>query len=254
MKEVRNHPTSAAASANERLLLKGLRDLGHDHIIRLLASYEQDGKYYFVFPLADFSLEELMRTDPEGLDYPESPKHRSYVAWILGQFAGIASGLAKVHMRSNGSDGGRSSNTLSPELLDPSVARDRRPLGSTGYHHDIKPQNLLYFKKVADTASPCPKHGILQIADFGIGKFHSLMSGTGTRNVRGTPTYAAPESKIPSTAPNGKDAEPGLKLSRPYDVWSLGCVLMEVLVVSTFQMIVIQSVTWTVLDLTFSSG
>jgi serine/threonine protein kinase len=232
LKAIRVHPTTAAASVNERLLLNGLRDLNHDHIIKLLASYEQDGSYYFIFPLADFSLEELMRTDPDGYQNPESPKYRRYVAWMLKQFASIASGLAKVHMRSSESDTNNTTKRPTAELLDPNVAKDKRPLGSTGYHHDIKPQNLLHFKILADTVNPCPEHGILQIADFGIGKFHSLQSGTGTKTVRGTPTYAAPESKIPSADSNGKNAEPELKLSRPYDVWSLGCVLMEVLVVS----------------------
>ncbi|CZR52598.1 uncharacterized protein PAC_02475 [Phialocephala subalpina] len=47
---------------------------------------------------------------------------------------------------------------------------------STGYHLDLKPQNILCFKAVAGTAVLCPNYGVLQIADFGISKLHSLQS------------------------------------------------------------------------------
>ncbi len=140
-----------------------------------------------------------------------------YTAWIIEQFAGIASGLAKIHVK----DSAPKDRLV---LLDPSTSIGRERPEGTGYHHDIKPPNLLLFREVDDVKDVGP-HGILQIADFGIGKFHSKQSGSGTRTFRGTETYAAPETIIPRE--RGQQA---LKLSRPYDVWSLGCVLMEVLV------------------------
>ncbi len=107
------------------------------------------------------------------------------------------------------------------------IEREKRPAG-TGYHHDIKPQNLLLLAPEPETNA----FGVIQIADFGIGKFHSINSGTGTQTHRGTPTYAAPESKVfeEVNSPDGSGVTKKLNLSRPYDVWSLGCVLMEVIV------------------------
>lgn len=233
LKVIDNRKTSAAAFRNERLILDGLQGLTHDHIIKLLATYEQEGIFHFLFPLANCSLEEAMRRDPTGFRDPESRESKKYIAWIIGQFQGIASGLAKIHVNSgNDSTKKRSvlGKELKPQFLDPNVENGRQ--AGTGYHHDIKPHNILHFDALADTRKPPPKYGILQIADFGIGKFHSLNSGTGTGTFRGTATYAAPESKIGSqiSTEDKKGTKPGLKLSRPYDIWSLGCVLMEVMV------------------------
>ncbi|KAF4629509.1 hypothetical protein G7Y89_g8640 [Cudoniella acicularis] len=235
----KHRKNTSAAFKNEQLILKGLQELTHDHIIKLLGTYEQEDSYHFLFPFANYSLEEYMRTNPTSFDNPDSSDSRRFITWVVTQFQGIASGLAQLHVRSqsNGGDkanpNSRSQTSLKPPeltLVNPEVAKNQ-PVEGTGYHHDIKPQNILWFSKISDLLSPITKFGILQIADFGIGKFHSLHSGTGTSTVRGTPTYAAPESKIPRplTAP-GDNATPTLKLSRPYDVWSLGCVLMEVLV------------------------
>jgi serine/threonine protein kinase len=176
-----------------------------------------------------------MRDDPLGFKDPDSQMSKQFTAWLIGQFQGIASGLAEIHVNSGGNSSKKRGATLGkelrPQLLVPSVAQQQRPEG-TGYHHDIKPQNILHFSAMADTQNPTSDYGIFQIADFGIGKFHSLNSGSGTGTFRGTPTYAAPESKVfvRSHTEDKKDTKPGLKLSRPYDIWSLGCVLLEVAV------------------------
>jgi serine/threonine protein kinase len=90
---------------------------------------------------------------------------------------------------------------------------ERRETRGYGYHHDIKLQNLLHFGQIAETKHPCPKYGFIQIADFGINEFHSKLSGTGTRTFRGTPTYAAPESKVPLKveSPGGSNAKLEIK-------------------------------------------
>jgi serine/threonine protein kinase len=72
---------------------------------------------------------------------------------------------------------------------------------------------------------PIPQLGILQLADFGVAKFRRLQSGSGTGTWRDTETYAAPESFTGSEVPGTIR-----KISRPYDIWSFGCVLLEVLV------------------------
>ncbi|KAH8749438.1 hypothetical protein BGZ57DRAFT_861391 [Hyaloscypha finlandica] len=235
LKVIDHRKTSADAFQNEQLILNGLQELTHDHIIKLLATYQQEGIYHFLFPLADCSLEKYMHHDPIGFKDPDPQASKQFTAWIIGQFQGIASGLAKIHVNSGDNSSKKIGDTLGkelrPQLLVPSVAQRQRPEG-TGYHHDIKPQNILHFPAMADTQNPTSDYGIFQIADFGIGKFHSLNSGTGTGTFRGTPTYAAPESKVfvKSHTEDKKNSKPGLKLSRPYDIWSLGCVLLEVAV------------------------
>ncbi len=54
-------------------------------------------------------------------------------------------------------------------------------------HRDVKPSNFLLRRRKDD-----PTHPDLQMADFGIAKFHSATSDA-SATIRGTPTYMAPE-------------------------------------------------------------
>ncbi|HEU5227516.1 MAG TPA: protein kinase [Ktedonobacteraceae bacterium] len=54
-------------------------------------------------------------------------------------------------------------------------------------HRDVKPSNFLLRRRKDD-----PAHPELQLADFGIAKFHSATSDA-SATIRGTPTYMAPE-------------------------------------------------------------
>jgi serine/threonine protein kinase len=205
--------------------LQGVNEFTDPHIIKLLATYQQEDKYHFLFPYAERNLSQYMAENPLGFANPDSQHSRRFVAWILSQVEGIAKGLSKIHTKSEDT---KTLAPQNPEYLNPRSAE--RPIGS-GYHHDLKPQNILHFTQLDDEI-PNPEFGILQIADFGVAKFHSINSGTGTKTFRGTPTYAAPETKSwykPSdTAKPNEKMVP--KLSRPYDVWSLGCITMELLV------------------------
>ncbi|KAL3421148.1 protein kinase domain-containing protein [Phlyctema vagabunda] len=240
LKVITDRRNVGQAFRNEQLILRGLRDIYHDHIIQILGSYRQNGQYHFLFPLADCNLERYMGEAPPGFQFPESQESREFIAWMWSQLEGIASGLSTIHNNPHEvtrQDGLSSINNEAKDvkelkILDVKVQDDKTP--ATGYHHDIKPQNILHFKKnkIRRIKTSVPEHGILQIADFGIGKFHSEKSGTGTRTFRGTATYAAPESKIPREQNTKDGIEPtsGLKVSRSYDIWSFGCVIMEVIV------------------------
>ncbi|KAI4937138.1 uncharacterized protein J4E92_001865 [Alternaria infectoria] len=86
----------------------------------------------------------------------------------------------------------------------------------TYHHHDIKPTNILVF---IDPAADV-KHR-LKFTDFGSAGYGGLSSAVGNSaksKIKGnTPTLP------PETYNNGSS-------SRPHDVWSLGCVFLDILV------------------------
>lgn len=89
--------------------------------------------------------------------------------------------------------------------------------GDGSYRHgDLKPENILRFEDGTKT-------GTWKIADMGLAKHHFARTGarggpTSTRN--GTPLYEPPEAVTNSATAR----------SRLYDIWSLGCITLEVLV------------------------
>jgi serine/threonine protein kinase len=83
-----------------------------------------------------------------------------------------------------------------------------------GRHGDIKAENILWFKKIPGCENLM---GVLQIADFGLGKFHGRdsRSKVSPDDVQSSPTYEPPECKLHKL------------ISRAYDIWSLGCLYLE---------------------------
>jgi len=85
-------------------------------------------------------------------------------------------------------------------------------------HSDLKPANFLLLQ------------GKLKLIDFGIA--NSI--GNDTVNVHreqhiGTPNYMSPEALIDSNAGSGLPSTAGkmMKLGKPSDVWSMGCILYQ---------------------------
>jgi serine/threonine protein kinase len=79
-----------------------------------------------------------------------------------------------------------------------------------GRHGDIKPENILWFKNVDGSI-------VLQITDFGLGRFHGRdsRSNVDPKTVNATPTYEPPECKLEKP------------VSRAYDIWSVACLYLE---------------------------
>lgn len=115
------------------------------------------------------------------------PQNRRVTSWAWDQIRGLVDGLASLHTHSI-------------------------------RHGDLKPENILIFGK--DGISEL---GTLVIADMGTAKLHAeemrsrQSQGYITTNRHGTLRYEPPEIEL---------YKPG-SISRKYDSWSLGCVLLE---------------------------
>ncbi|KAK6948360.1 hypothetical protein Daesc_010126 [Daldinia eschscholtzii] len=182
------------------------------YIVKLLATYEINGRYHLVFPAADGNLMNHWEEHPE----PE----RIPALWLAQESLGIAQALLKIHKYTYTPPGVTRGAFLSPQQIQ-----------DHGIHGDIKPQNILWYKRL-------PGHlrddaydvegisqiidssglGYLQISDFGTVKFHRYMS---TRNneilVRGN-TYRAPESDL-----SGNQGSPAI------DIWAFGCLYLDLI-------------------------
>lgn len=88
------------------------------------------------------------------------------------------------------------------------------------FHHDLKPSNILLFFEMDPSANVAP---VWKISDFGNAKLKDIRIDQGTGTVRtdenkfGTYIYRPPEYFN----------NPSAKHGRPFDVYSLGCVLLE---------------------------
>ncbi|KAI1110215.1 kinase-like domain-containing protein [Nemania sp. NC0429] len=151
-----------------------------------------------IFPLATCDLHKYM-------DQASPGKNPKYVSWLIRQLRGLTDALSKIH----GTD---------VQETDPI-----RP--TTGYHRDLKPENILFFQNNAESGL----YGTLQISDFGLAKLHSDTTGTERSRthgaaVLGTPRYAPPELLL------GRRTD----ASASHDLWSFGCIILELLIWNQF--------------------
>lgn len=200
LKEFRHRPNRGTSDfEKESKILNELRKYRHDHIVTHLATWTQDEMYCMLFPYAQCNLSEWMQQNDPQMD------STGHLLWLLEQFKGLGSALKQIHDLSV--DDSVSKPLLQPPS--PTAQRDHK----SGWHHDLKPENILFFYESN------PPRGSFRIADWGSGKVNTYRSGgIGTETPTGTLTYEPPEIMLEG------------KTSRPYDVWSLGCVFLELLV------------------------
>ncbi|KAJ4351965.1 uncharacterized protein N0V89_007310 [Didymosphaeria variabile] len=182
----------------EARVLKRLNDLEDPHIIRLLGTFSYENHFHMIFPWANGNLQDFWKT------YIDDPTARStglLAQWLCKQMIGLCNALNNVH------------NTQRSERRPQDLTLDF-DTRTHGRHGDIKPENILWFKKDGHRTDQ-ESLGVLKLADFGLADFHSERSKSDANAKGVTQTYQAPEVDVLRV------------VSQKYDMWSLGCVLLE---------------------------
>jgi hypothetical protein len=179
------------------------------HLLKSYTGFKQANKLYII---SDQAAHDLMHAFEN-----TNPGEHTFVtrAWLQAQMLGLAGALAAVH---------------------------KIGTAKAGYIHDIKPPNVLVFS----TQDP-----VLKLADWGCANVNLLNDDSSHKTATmGDNAYHPPESdKVPESdkgSENDKDSEDSeddkdpedtesdkdsKKMnSMPYDVWSMGCLYMDLLV------------------------
>ncbi|KAF4544500.1 CMGC/CDK protein kinase [Lasiodiplodia theobromae] len=217
IKRLHNHDEAEFQKERSIHVILGRKRITSPHLVKLLATYEYKDKYHFIFPRANCNLRKYWAKTPA------PPFTAKTLLWSIKQMVGIATALNIIHnFRTTVPLDGKRGFTPTGDVKF-SVEEGEQLYGR---HGDIKPENILWFERL-------PQHqrqdqngnnfidddegGILQITDFGLGRFHGRDSKTEQQpnGVFGSPTYEPPECKLRRP------------VSRLYDLWSLGCLYLE---------------------------
>ncbi|KAF3034086.1 hypothetical protein E8E12_005727 [Didymella heteroderae] len=186
---------------------RAMAKLSHDHLLKCLASFVFSSKYHMIYEKADCNVEEFMKR------YADPRKLANFTSGHLAQqLFGLADALCFIHNQ------GSSDSQVDTKLLGVPKKSSRR----SGYIHDIKPENLLMFIYNRSAG----KTYWIRMSDFSCAKVVDILETVSGKNrdswktasKSGTPVYRAPEAITEG------------RTSRPYDLFSLGCVFLELLV------------------------
>ena len=177
----------------ERTALERIQQLRHNHLINFVSSFEKGDttsrRFYFLFPWASGGNLKGFWSDPAVRSHER--RSPTMMRWALSQIKGLTSGVAVLHGAEATSD-------------------------ENGRHGDLRPENILLFR---DDPARHGSWGTLQITDAGLARFHQQITRkrlAGTSTHGGSIEYAPPEGN-----------HEGEKRGRRYDMWSLGCILLE---------------------------
>ncbi|GAW23370.1 hypothetical protein ANO14919_129280 [Xylariales sp. No.14919] len=198
-------PTSEVDAYHQELLAleKAFPQIQKEkHLIKLLLTFRHGHKYYFLFEWADGNLEEYWNR------YPETPEHTvERSIWMARQCSGLATAVKRIH-------GLATWQREQRERSDPSfLAVPGGKEKEWGRHGDIKPSNILWFSSYGKEGS------LFVLSDLGLTRYHSSLtrSRVSPTSIDGcTEVYRPPEMDMP-----------GQYICSKYDIWSLGCVFLE---------------------------
>jgi serine/threonine protein kinase len=172
--------------------LQTVTGLQSDYIVKLIKTYKHGDRFNIIFRKEKSDLDHFLR-DESWQDQAELLRKGPLESCAIWQHAlGITVALGQISC-----------------IPDPMASSnpDTREKVLNGFHFDLKPANIL----VSDLS--------WLITDFGIARFQQADDGATSRvlSMGGTDSYAPPEMLRVTE-----------KFSRRYDVWSLGCILLEV--------------------------
>ncbi|KAF2635191.1 kinase-like protein [Massarina eburnea CBS 473.64] len=165
----------------------------HDHLIKLLMSFSVGGKNYLLFPWAGYDLASYWKSKMPPFNSKTKSMDPEPMKWLSRQINGLTSALDTLH------------NPPHHKSLSVDTKTYTR-------HGDIKPENILWFKSNSNS------NGSIVIGDLGIASAHRLVSRSNIPNntVPVSPDYRPPECD-----------QDGGKISRAYDIWTMGCLFLE---------------------------
>ncbi|OCK78363.1 kinase-like protein [Lepidopterella palustris CBS 459.81] len=169
--------------AQEMTCLKLLHRLQHPNLVPLLGSYTHKGEHSFLFPCLDMDMEAFFKLDCR---FGEFKRDLTFFSALRG----LASALQNVH------------------VLRLKAKEHGVDLAAIGYHHDLRPANILVDQQN------------LLLADFSLGKIKPSTSPSKTIWNIGIGDYIAPECM-------GEELV-GQSVGRAIDIWAFGCLLAEV--------------------------
>jgi serine/threonine protein kinase len=180
-----------------------LNNENHDHLIRLLVTFQHKKQLHLVFPWANGNLQDFWKTSYPDAQIP--PRDHNLAKWMVTQCLGLATGLQKIHH-----------NPVKTTQAQQQGLQPDTPQKKHGKHGDLKPENILWFKPNGNGSMEFSM-GVLKISDFGFADFHASKSKSGmpSEHVGVTETYRAPEWDIKQT------------VASAYDMWCMGCILLE---------------------------
>ncbi|KAF3088832.1 hypothetical protein TWF569_008907 [Orbilia oligospora] len=205
----------------ERDNLAFVNSLNNPNIIEMFCWYTRKKPGYkkeftYVFPFMEASLHDVLSGKPNTpADLKNHQTTSLYSSPMWQQMVDVTSGLVAIH--------NPDPNLLKKQGLQPA------PGGWLGYHFDFKPSNILV-----------DSDGKFLITDFGLSVFKRRGTddtATSTRGEEsemlydplGTPAYQPPGVQpAPGILPIGDVPYDIPRMRRTYDVWSLACVMTEV--------------------------
>ncbi|KAK6540712.1 hypothetical protein TWF694_008103 [Orbilia ellipsospora] len=180
----------------------------HRNIVKFICAFEEERYLNFIFEYAEFTLQDYFEDNkekiPPDLNTPDNNDIQMQIleGWLWKGIEGVISAVKTIH--------------------DDSPAK-------IGIHKDLKPSNILI--RARDLQ--------LLVTDFGLSYFTTrvpskeyITSGSPPINTGRSGMYAPP---IPASDPRHTTYfdYPELQIGREspkYDIWSLGCIMAEVLV------------------------